>query len=137
MRRSFRPRPSAAHAEHADTKLTSFGVIIENEAMNPRRVHELMREHFPERPKSACDWVVAIDEQGLRVSVFEDIVRRYIDADLVLIEANRKVGGMLDIAAAIDFVAAHANKGLILLANREFSGFVVVESNGVVSGWSN
>ncbi|WP_431262618.1 hypothetical protein ACQ859_21150 [Roseateles chitinivorans] len=104
--------------------------------MNPRRVHELMREHFPERPKSASEWVVAIDEQGLRVSVLEDLVRRYIAADLVLVEANRKIGGMLAIPAAIDFVAAHANKGRILLANREFSGFVVVESNGVASGWS-
>lgn len=104
--------------------------------MNPRRVHELMRAHFPERPESATEWVVAIDEQGLRVSVLEGLVRRYISADSLLVEANRKAGGMFPLPAAIDFVAAHANKGRILLTNREFSGFVVVESNGVASGWS-
>jgi len=105
--------------------------------MNPRRVHALMREHFPKRPESASEWVVVVDEQGLRVSVVEGLVRRYIAADLVLVEANRKVGDMLTIPAAIDFIAAHANKGPILIADREFSGFVVVESNGVASGWSN
>lgn len=104
--------------------------------MNPRRVHALMRDHFPERPKSATDWVVAVDEQGLRLSVLQDLMRRFIGPDQILVEANRKVGGMFSLLAAIDFVSAQACKGRILLANREFTGFVVVESNGVASGWS-
>lgn len=103
--------------------------------MNPRRVHELMLEHFPDRPETASDWAVAVDEQGLRFPVLEDHVRRYIATEELLVKLTRKIGGMFPIPAALDFVAAHACNGRILLTDRDFSGFVVVESTGVVSGW--
>lgn len=104
--------------------------------MNPRRVHELMREHFPDRPASASGWVVASDEQGLRVEVLRRLVSQHIGSHELVVEANRKAGDLLSLDQALEFVAQHLGRGRIRLSNRLFSGFVVIELNGVASGWA-
>jgi hypothetical protein len=104
--------------------------------MNPRRVHELMRQNFPERPRTASDWVVASDGQGLRVDVLRDLLRRHIPSDSLIVQAHRKAGDLLPFDQAIDFVSRHVGASRIRLSDRNFTGFVVVEANGVASGWS-
>ncbi|CAN7227648.1 hypothetical protein [Rhizobacter sp. LjRoot28] len=104
--------------------------------MNPRRVHDLMRQGFPERPVTASDWVVASDGDGLRLDVVQRLVREHIASDTLLVEANRKVGGLFLVSQAFDFVASNVGRGRILMTDREFTGFVVIESNGVASGWA-
>ncbi len=104
--------------------------------MNPRRVHELMRQHFPEVKAASRDWVVVADDNGLRRSVLEGLIDEYISRADLLVEAGRKVGDFLPASAAIDFVAKHAGQVDIRLADRDFTGYVVVLANGVAAGWN-
>ena len=104
--------------------------------MNPRRVHELMRQGFSGRPTTASDWAVAVDGHGLRLDVVQHLVRDHIASDVLLVEVNRKVGGLFPVSQALDFVASNVGKGRVLLTDREFTGFVLIESNGVASGWA-
>lgn len=110
--------------------------VRENGNMNPRRVHELMRQRFPDRPATASDWVVAADREGLRFDVVQRLVRQHIVSDVLLVEAHRKAGGLFPMKQALDFIASNVDKRRILLTDREFTGFVLIESNGVASGWS-
>lgn len=80
--------------------------------------------------------MVAADQDGLRLNVVQSLVLQHIASDLLLVEAHRKAGGLFPMKEALDFVATHLGKGRIRLTDREFNGFVVVESNGVASGWS-
>jgi hypothetical protein len=104
--------------------------------MNPRRVHELMRQRFPAVLGVSREWIVITDERGLRFKVFAALIDDHVGADEVLVEANRKVGELLSKQAALEFVATHVGQGEIRLANRDFNGFVVVAQNGVATGWT-
>jgi hypothetical protein len=104
--------------------------------MNPRRVHELMRQRFPAVMSASRDWLVVADEKGLRFPVLAALIDDHIRTDDVLVEANRKFGDLLPRQAALEFVAAHVGQGEIRLANRDFDGFVVVAQNGVATGWT-
>jgi hypothetical protein len=104
--------------------------------MNPRRVHELMRQKFPEVRAIDRDWVVAADESGLRREVVRGLIAKYIVADELLVEVHRRVGDFLSVEAAIDLVAEHVGQGEIRISDREFTGYVVVAVNGVAAGWT-
>jgi hypothetical protein len=104
--------------------------------MNPRRVHELMLQNFPEVKGATRDWVVVTDGNGLRRGVLQGLIEKYIPGADLLVEASRKVGDFVPASAALDFVAEHAGQSEIRLTDREFAGFVVVAANGVATGWS-
>ena len=104
--------------------------------MNPRRVHELMRQRFPAVMGASREWIVITDEKGLRSNVLAGLIDDHVRTDEVLVEANRKVGDLLPKQAAIEFVAAHVGQGEIRLTNRDFNGFVVIAQNGVATGWT-
>jgi hypothetical protein len=104
--------------------------------MNPRRVHDLMSQKFPEVRAASRDWVVVTDDNGLRRGALQALIEQYIRGTDVLVEASRKVGDFVPALAAVDFVAQHIGQGEIRLADREFTGFVVVAVNGVATGWS-
>jgi hypothetical protein len=95
-----------------------------------------MQEHFPEVQTASCEWVVAADEHGLRSSVLGALLEKYVPAGDLLVEVHRKVGDFLPMQAAMVFVAEHLGQGEIRVADREFTGFVVVAVNGVATGWS-
>jgi len=103
--------------------------------MNPRRVHELMRQRFPVVMGASREWIVIADERGLRFKVLAALIDDHVRADEVLVEANRKVGDLLPKQAALEFVATRVGQGEIRLTNRDFNGFVVVAQNGVATGW--
>ena len=94
-----------------------------------------MRQRFPDRPSTASESVVVADGDGLRRDIVQGLVQRYIASDVLLVEVHRKAGGLLPLAQALDFVASRVGKGRALLTDREFTGFVMIESNGVASGW--
>ena len=95
-----------------------------------------MRQHFPEVRAASREWVVVFDDNGLRRGVLEGLIDQYISGADLLVEVARKVGDFLPASSALDFVAKHAGKGDIRLADRDFTGYVVVLANGVASGWS-
>ena len=98
--------------------------------MNPRRVHELMRQHFPSIEHAAREWSVVTDAAHLAAMLAE-----HVRSSDVLVEVHRKLGNLLPAEDAAAFVLAHIGEGEIRIADREFSGFVVVGQNGVATGW--
>ena len=103
--------------------------------MNARRVHELMRENFPELDLAAHDWINVADSSGLDQTRFQGMLNHWITADEVLIEVHRKLGVLLAKSAAAAFAGEHLGKGHMKIADRDFSSFVVLASNGVAAGW--
>ena len=104
--------------------------------MNPRRVHELMRQHFPDVEAAACTWVVVADDLGLRAGVLNDLLETHVPVGDLLVEVQRKIGDFLPRQETELFVARYLGQGDIRISNREFTGFVVVAANGVATGWS-
>lgn len=104
--------------------------------MNPRRVHDLMRQYFPDVDAAARHWAVVADEQGLRSVVFDELLAAHVAGTDLLVEAHRKVGVVLAREEAKEFVAKHLGQGDIRISNRDFTGFVVIAASGVAAGWS-
>lgn len=104
--------------------------------MNPRRVHELMRLHFPAVSAQSRDWKNVTEASGVREAEVRRLMDQYIQADDVLVEVHRRIGSYLPKADAVSFIAQHIGQGEIRVADRDFTGFVVVAVNGVATGWS-
>lgn len=104
--------------------------------MNPRRVHELMRRHFPPVRPALRDWVIVADAAGLRHDALRTLLDLHIRADAVLVTAQRKTGNLLPRDKALALVAEHLGQGEVRMADREFTGFVVIGMNGVAAGWN-
>lgn len=102
--------------------------------MSPRRVHRLMLDHFPACREVDCEWVVAVDQDGLVVPVAEKLINENIEGDELLIEVRRNTGACLGRSEALAYIKEHAESGM-RIANRSFDGFVVIASNGVATGW--
>ena len=102
--------------------------------MNPRRVHELMRSSFPSE-ETEQDWINVADSNGAIQSRIARLVEENISADVLLVEVHRKLGSLLPKSEALQFVYKHILKGRIRITSRDFSGFVVIEVNGVAKGW--
>lgn len=98
--------------------------------MNTRRIHELMTQRFPPIEHATREWAVVADSLQL-----EALVVAYIRSPEVLVEVHRKLGALLPVQEAVAFAVAHIGEGDIRIADREFSGVVVVARNGVATGW--
>jgi hypothetical protein len=105
--------------------------------MNPRRVHELMREHFPPVEHASRQWSLVQNERGPNIPAIAALLGEHIAASEVIVEVHRKVGAVLPVDEAAAYIGAHIGQGEIRVANREFSQFVVVGVNGVATGWSH
>lgn len=103
--------------------------------MNPRRVHELMRKHFPPTDAESRDWKNIVERDGLQENKLILLLEQFIPGEQVLVEVHRKLGDYLSKQEAVGFVAANVGKGEIHITDREFRGFVVVAHNGVAAGW--
>lgn len=103
--------------------------------MNARRIHALMRERFPSIEHVSREWIVVQDEHGARADAVSSLLATYVGSTDPIVEVHRKLGAVLPLHEAASFVAAHMGQGEIRVANREFSGFVVVSLSGVAAGW--
>jgi len=103
--------------------------------MNPRRVHELVRKHFPPIEHVTREWKVVPDEKDARLTMLSTLLSAYISAQEVVIEVHRKLGTFISVNEAPSFIALHIGRGEIRIADREFTSFVVVAINGVATGW--
>ncbi len=102
--------------------------------MNARRIHELMRSHFPSYEVVEQDWQIVCDQNGIRFPVLNGLLDTNLAGPELLVEVNRKLGcsGARDEVWA--FIAEHAASGL-RITDRLFSGFVVIAASGVACGW--
>ena len=106
-------------------------------AMNPRRVHELMKEHFSSIDTAARTWINLLERDGsVRTDRLTALIDAHIQADDLLIEVHRKLGDFLEKEQALKFISEHIGQGEIRIADRSFQGFVVVAINGAATGWS-
>lgn len=103
--------------------------------MNPRRIHELMRLHFPPVLHAERDWTIVQDEQGTNERVIADLIATHLMSAEAVVEVSRKLGAVLPAADVPAFIATHVGQGEIRIADRAFTGFVVVAQNGVAAGW--
>ncbi len=103
--------------------------------MNPRRVHELVRKHFPPIEHAAREWILVPDEKDARLTMLSALLSTYISALEIVVEVHRKLGTFISVNEAPSFIAAHIGQGEIRIADREFTSFVVVAINGVATGW--
>jgi hypothetical protein len=94
-----------------------------------------MQQRFPVVRGAAHDWVVAANELGLRFKVVEALMDQHIRAGQLLVEVHRKIGDYLAKDAALAFVATHLGEGEIRIADRDFTGFVLIAQNWVATGW--
>ena len=105
--------------------------------MNPRRVHELMTANFPHLEPVALNWLNVLETDGtIRSKVLDALIDQFIRADDILIEVTRKLGDLKPRKQVIPFVQEHIGKGHISMADRDFQGYVLIETNGVAAGWS-
>ncbi|MCU7370759.1 hypothetical protein PEC18_07675 [Paucibacter sp. O1-1] len=98
--------------------------------MNTRRVHDLMRQKFPPIEHARREWAVVANSDQI-----EALMTEYVRSSDALVEVHRKLGALLPLSEAARFAATHIGEGEIRIADREFSGFVVVAQNGVATGW--
>ena len=104
--------------------------------MNPRTVHEHMKA-FPSVDGHLRTWINLTERDGsVRQEPLAALITEHIGASELLVWAGRKTGGLFTTEQALAFICAHAGKGDIRIADRAFTGFVVVASNGVATGWS-
>ena len=107
--------------------------------MNKRRVHELMRAHFPTAAPAKQEWTNIADVQGrlLGEHAHAVVAQHFLDRgiDEVLVQVHRKVGGRMPTAQLMAYVAEHLAEGHIRIADRHFSVFCVVAVNGVAASW--
>ena len=103
--------------------------------MNARRVHELMRKHFPAYEIVAMEWTNVAERDGPNVRLLEALVAKHVSAEEVLVEVHRKLGGLVPRSELVPYLVAHYGQGGIRVADRGFTSFLVVTHNGVVTGW--
>lgn len=103
--------------------------------MNARRIHELMRQHFPPFNPATLEWINVGESDGLNVERFNKLLGEHGLSEEVLVEVQRKVGAVLQKTQVAAYVREHLGQGQIQIADREFNAFVVVAMNGVASGW--
>lgn len=102
--------------------------------MNPRRVHKLMLDNFPAYKSVEHDWVVAVDQHGVRMLIIEKLLSDYIAGEKLVIEVHRKLGDCLARGDALRFIAEHGAEGM-RISDRSFTGFVIITATGVATGW--
>jgi hypothetical protein len=103
--------------------------------MNVRRIHELMRLHFPPVDLATLEWINVGELDGLNVERFDRLLVELGLPEEVLVEVQRKVGAVLPRVEVAAYVQEHLGHGRIQIADHDFSAFVVVAVNGVASGW--
>lgn len=103
--------------------------------MNPRRVHELMRAHFPAFNAVEHEWMNMHDGDAPRVKELGYLLKKTILGAEVVIEVHRKLGALLPLEDAAAYIGSHIGEGMIRVADRQFTSFLVVEVNGVATGW--
>jgi hypothetical protein len=128
-------------SEHngATLRITDWSSLlnIQLRAMNPRRVHKLMKEHFPPVDAVAHTWINLLERGGtMRTEALAALIDAHNGASELVIEVHRKLGDFLDKANAIKFIGEHIGQGQIRITDRSFQGFVVVAVNGAATGWS-
>lgn len=105
--------------------------------MNSRRVHVLMKEHFPLIDVVNHTWINLLERDGtVRTSSLAALIDGNITADELLIQVHRKLGDFLPKENALKFIGEHIGQGEIRITDRSFQGFVVVAINGTATGWS-
>ena len=103
--------------------------------MNPRRIHELMRQRFPEFNPAELEWTNIAGAEGADMPLLASIVDQHISAPEVLVEVHRREGAFLPRSEAATYAASHLGEGTIRIADREFKSAVVIALNGVSTGW--
>lgn len=103
--------------------------------MNPRRVHELMRERFPGFSHVQLNWQLLWRGAGDDAPRVLQYLREHFVDDELLVEVTRKSGGLYSLEEAAAVIASAVGSSEIRIANRTFTSFAVIGQPGVVASW--
>jgi hypothetical protein len=103
--------------------------------MNPRRIHMLMREHFPTVNTVEHEWINVADTEGLREAELQELLSKFFEAPELLVKVHRRIGKLLPKAEVTAFIAEHLGQGQIKIADRQFTAFALIAVNGVATAW--
>lgn len=97
-----------------------------------------MTAHFPLVELATLDWVNVLEADGtIRREILGTLIDRFIRAEDILVEVQRKLGDLKQRGQVIPYVQEHVGKGQIRIADRDFRGYVLIAMNGVAAGWSS
>lgn len=95
----------------------------------------MLRKFSQETP---LQWVYFCDGSGTdETTAVESYLRTYFEAEPLLVEVHRSIGGCLGFCEAYALIAKHLCKSNIKVANRTFTSFAIFASNGVTAAWQS
>jgi hypothetical protein len=107
--------------------------------MNPRRIHELMRAHFPPLDAAQHVWTNVANEKGrlLTDRAEEFIAKPFTSLGIgeVLVQVNRSLGGKMALPELVLYLARHLGEADIRVADRQFTAFAMLARSGVSARW--
>ena len=103
--------------------------------MNPRRVHELMKAHFPQWDSASLEWTNVHDGIAPNLVALNQLLRDTFATDELIVEVSRGLGTMLPLPDVGAYVAEHMGKSDIRISDRGFTAYVVVARNCVAAAW--
>ena len=97
------------------------------------------RHDHPTTDAAKADWTNLVDEHDILIEgrAHTALLGRFVELGVkeVLIEAQRKVGDQVLMGEVIPYLRVHVGRSNIRIANREFTVFAEVASNGVGRSW--
>lgn len=103
--------------------------------MNPRRIHQLMRQHFPALWQCQPAWVCVPEGLTCTSHLEELLAGAYAPDALLLIHVRRKVGAALPRHMAAPYIAQHIGTANIRIADRCFTAFTAIAQSSVAAVW--
>jgi hypothetical protein len=110
-------------------------ILPQRANMNPRRVHSLFNKNYHEIDFAKCEWIHVFRDCRVDRDLLTQMLSTLGDTDL-LIHVHRKLGDFLPVDKALGFIVDNIGGGLIRIADRTFTNFVIVAPNGVATTWS-
>ncbi len=102
--------------------------------MNPRRVHALFLRHYPDIALVSCEWTHIIQDGKPCTDMINEGLSS-LKVSEVLVHVHRKLGNFLPLSLATNLIYENVGQANIRIADRDFSRFVIVAQNGVMTTW--
>lgn len=138
--KTYSVRTAVSRLDCRDWPEAAAQPVRNSRSMNARRIHAEMREKFPNVDRAQLDWTNVVDETGRlrQEGALSVVVHRFESRGIqeVLVEVHRKLGDVMAIADLIDYLSEHHGKGEIRIADRAFSVFALLATNGVATSWA-
>ncbi|WP_139250066.1 hypothetical protein [Hydrocarboniphaga daqingensis] len=99
-------------------------------------MHQLMLRRFSQ--ETPAQWFYFCDGSGSdETKAIESYLKTHFEAEPLLVEVHRSIGGCLSFSEASALIAKHLCRSNIKVANRAFTSFAIFASSGVTTAWQS